>query len=133
MMQQPITKDDRSIGDLFSELANETGTLIWQEVALASAEMTKKATDAGKNAASIAIGGFVGYAAFLTLLAAIVALLSYAMPVWLSALIVAIVVGAISAYMVTSALAKLKKADLAPRETVTTLKEDAQWLKKQVS
>ena len=133
MMQQPITKDDRSIGDLFSELANETGTLIRQEVALATAEMTKKATDAGKNAASIAIGGFVGYAAFLALLAAIVALLSYAMPVWLSALIVAIVVGAISAYMVTSALAKLKKADLAPRETVTTLKEDAQWLKKQVS
>jgi len=133
MMQQPITKDDRSIGDLFSELANETGTLIRQEVALASAEMTKKATDVGKNAASIAIGGFVGYAAFLTLLAAIVALLSYAMPVWLSALIVAIVVGAISAYMVTSALAKLKKAGLAPRETVTTLKEDAQWLKTQVS
>src|SRR5690349_5220556 len=99
MMQQPITKDDRSIGDLFSELANETGTLIRQEVALATAEMTKKATDAGKNAASIAIGGFVGYAAFLALLAAIVALLSYAMPVWLSALIVAIVVGAISAYM----------------------------------
>lgn len=133
MMQQPITKDDRSIGDLFSELANETGTLIRQEVALATAEMTKKATDAGKNAASIAIGGFVGYAAFLALMAAIVALLSYAMPMWLSALIVAIVVGAISAYMVTSALAKLKKADLAPRETVTTLKEDAQWLKKQVS
>lgn len=133
MMQQPITKDDRSIGDLFSELANETGTLIRQEVALATAEMTKKATDAGKNAASIAIGGFVGYAAFLTLLAAIVALLSYAMPLWLSALIVAIVVGAISAYMVTSAMAKLKKADLAPSETVTTLKEDAQWLKKQVS
>ena len=133
MMQQPITKDDRSIGDLFSELANETGTLIRQEVALATAEMTKKATDAGKNAASIAIGGFVGYAAFLVLLAAIVALLSYAIPVWLSALIVAIVVGAISAYMVASALAKLKKADLAPRETVTTLKEDAQWLKKQVS
>lgn len=133
MMQQPITKDDRSIGDLFSELANETGTLIRQEVALATAEMTKKATDAGKNAASIAIGGFVGYAAFLALLAAIVALLSYAMPLWLSALIVAIVVGAISAYMVTSAMAKLKKADLAPSETVTTLKEDAQWLKKQVS
>ena len=60
-----MTKDERSIGDLFSELANETGTLIRQEVALAQAEITQKATDAGKNAASIAIGGFVGYAAFL--------------------------------------------------------------------
>jgi Flp pilus assembly protein TadB len=133
MMQQPITKDDRSIGDLFSELANETGTLIRQEVALAQSEMTRKATEAGKNAASIAIGGFVGYAAFLALLAAIIAVLSYAVPVWLSALIVAILVGVIAFYMVSSALAKLKKADLAPRETVTTLKEDAQWLKKQVS
>jgi uncharacterized membrane-anchored protein len=133
MMQQPMIKDERSIGDLFSELANETGTLIRQEVALAQAEVTKKATEAGKNAASIAIGGFVGYAAFLALLAAIIAMLSYAMPVWLSALIVAIVVGGVAYYMVTSALAKLKKADLAPRETVTTLKEDAQWLKKQVS
>jgi formylmethanofuran dehydrogenase subunit B len=55
MMQQPMTRDERSIGDLFSELANETGTLIRQEVSLAQAEMTKKATEAGKNAASIAI------------------------------------------------------------------------------
>jgi hypothetical protein len=133
MMQQPMIKDERSIGDLFSELANETGTLIRQEVALAQAEITKKATDAGKNAASIAIGGFVGYAAFLALLAAIIAGLSYMMPVWLSALIVAIVVGAVAFYLISSALAKLKKADLAPRETVMTLKEDAQWLKKQVS
>jgi hypothetical protein len=69
----------------------------------------------------------------LALLAAIIAVLSYAMPIWLSALIVAVVVGAIAFYMVNSALAKLKKADLAPRETVTTLKEDAKWLKKQVS
>ncbi|HEY2866882.1 MAG TPA: phage holin family protein [Pyrinomonadaceae bacterium] len=133
MMQQPMTKDERGIGDLFSELANETGTLIRQEVSLAQAEMTKKATDAGKNAASIAIGGFVGYAAFLALLAAIIAVLSIAIPVWLAALIVAIVVGVVAFYMINSALAKLKKTDLAPRETVTTLKEDAQWLKKQVS
>jgi Flp pilus assembly protein TadB len=133
MMQQPMIKEERGIGDLFSELANETGTLIRQEVSLAQAEMTKKATQAGKNAASIAIGGFVGYAAFLALLAAIIAVLSYAIPVWLSALIVAVVVGGVAYYMIENALAKLKKADLAPHETVMTLKEDAQWLKKQVS
>jgi hypothetical protein len=133
MMQKPMIKDERSIGDLFSELANETGTLIRQEVALAQAEVTKKATVAGKNVASIAIGGAVGYGAFLTLLAAIVGALSYLMPVWLAALIVAAIVGAASYYMITAALDKLKKADLAPRETVTTLKEDAKWLKRQVT
>jgi hypothetical protein len=35
--------------------------------------------------------------------------------------------------LITSALAKLKNTELAPRQTVETLKEDAQWLKNQVS
>ena len=126
-------KEDRSIGELFTELANETSTLVRQEVALAQTEMMGKITVFGKNAGFVAAGGAVGFAAFLTLLAAIVAGLSTFMPVWLSALIVAIVVGAIGFYLVSSSLAALKRTSLAPSETVTTLKEDAQWLKRQVS
>jgi hypothetical protein len=126
-------KEDRSIGELFSELANETSTLIRQEVALAQTEMTAKLTTVGKNAAFVAAGGAVGFAAFLTLLAAVVAGLAYFMPVWLSALVVAVVVGAVAFYLISSSLAALKRANLAPNETVTTLKEDAQWLKRQVS
>lgn len=126
-------KEDRSIGELFSELANETSTLIRQEVALAQTEMTAKLTNVGKNAAFVAAGGAVGFAAFLTLLAAVVAGLSYFMPIWLSALIVAVVVGAVAFYLISSSLAALKAANLAPNETVSTLKEDARWLKNQVS
>jgi len=126
-------KEDRSIGELFSELANETGTLIRQEMSLATAEMTGKLTRAGKNAAFVAAGGAVGFAAFLTLLAAVVAGLSYFMPVWLSALIVSLVVGAVAFYLISSSLAALKRTSLTPDETVETLKEDAQWLKNQVS
>ena len=44
MAQQQMVKEERSLGELFSELASETGTLVRQEVALAQAEMTKKAT-----------------------------------------------------------------------------------------
>jgi hypothetical protein len=132
-MKAIMMKEERSIGDLFSELANETGTLIRQEISLAQAEMTGKLTRAGKNAAFVAAGGVVGFAAFLTLLAAIVAGLSYFMPVWLSALIVALVVGGIAFYMVSSALEALKRSNLAPSETVSTLKEDAVWLRNQVS
>ena len=39
-------KEERSVGDLFAELANETGILIRQEIALAQAEMTAKVTRA---------------------------------------------------------------------------------------
>src|SRR5689334_22638309 len=110
-MQPPqmMTRDERRTGDLFSELANETGTLIRQEISLAQAEMTRKATDAGKNVASLALGGAVAYGAFLVLLGALVGVLAYLMPVWLAALIVAAVVGAVAFYMINSALTRLKK------------------------
>ena len=133
MAQQQMVKEERSLGDLFSELASETGTLVRQEVALAQVELTKKATSIGKNVGYLVVGGAVAYAAALALMAALIIGLSYFIPAWASALIVGVAVGIAAYVMISSALAALKKTDLAPRETVETLKEDAQWLKNQVS
>ena len=128
-----MQKEERSLGDLFSELAAETGTLVRQEVALAQAEITAKATTVGKNVGFLAIGGAVGYAALLSVLAGVVLGLSYFMPPWIAAILVGVVVGIASFVLVSSALAELKKANLKPVETVESIKEDAQWLKDQVS
>lgn len=133
MAQQQMVKDERSLGDLFSELASETGTLVRQEVALAQAELTKKAADVGKNVGYLVVGGAVAYAAALALIAALIIGLSYFIPAWASALVVGVIVGVVAYMMISSALAALKRTDLAPRETVETLKEDAQWLKNQVN
>jgi hypothetical protein len=59
MAQTQLQKDERSLGDLFSELAAETGTLVRQEVALAQVELTEKATVVGKNVGYLAVGGAV--------------------------------------------------------------------------
>jgi hypothetical protein len=126
-------KDERSLGDLFSELAAETGTLVRQEVALAQAEITSKATKVGKNVGFLAVGGAVGYAALLAILAGVVLGLSYFMPAWIAAILVGLVVGAVAFFMVSSALQELKNTNLKPEETVDSIKEDAQWLKDQVS
>jgi hypothetical protein len=133
MAQQQMVKEERSLGDLFSELASETGTLVRQEVALAQVELTKKATSVGKDVGYLVVGGAVAYAAALALIAAVIIGLSYFIPAWAAALIVSVIVGIAAYMMISSALASLKKTDLAPRETVETLKEDAQWLKNQVS
>lgn len=132
-MATQFAKEERSIGELFSELAGETGTLVRQEVALAQAELTEKATSVGKNVGFLAVGGAVAYAALLAILAAIIIGLAAWIPAWASALIVGVVVGAIGFFMISSALAALKKTDVMPKETVKSLKEDAQWLKNQVS
>jgi len=132
MAQQHMTKEDRSLGELFTELAADTGTLVRQEVALAQAEITHKVTKAGKNVGSLVVGGAVAYLAVMSLTAAIIIGLAAFMPAWLSALIVAVIFGAVSFFLISPALAELKKTDPMPRETIETLKEDAQWLKNEV-
>lgn len=133
MQSQKMVKEERSLGDLFSELMGETSTLIRQEVALAQVELTNKAAIAGKNVGYLVVGGAVGYAAVLVLLAGVVAILANFIPLWLSALIVAAVVGVVAYMLINSALTELRKTDLAPHETVRSIKEDAKWLKDQVT
>ena len=126
-------KDERSIGDLFSQLAAETGTLVRQEVALAQVELTAKATTVGKNVGVLAVGGAIAYAALLAILAAAIIGLSSFMPAWIAALLVGILVGAAGLLLISSALEQLKDTKLKPEESVESIKEDAQWLKKQVT
>jgi hypothetical protein len=133
MATEVVRKEERSIGELFSELANETSTLIRQEVALAQAEITRKATSAGKNVGYLAAGGFVGYAGLLAIIAGVIMGLSYFIPAWLAAIIVGAIIGVVSYVLVTSALTALRNMDVKPTETVESIKEDARWLKNQVS
>ncbi len=133
MAQQQLVKEERSLGDLFSELATETGTLVRQEVALAQTELTQKAAVVGKDVGYLVVGGAIGYAALLAVLAAVIIGLGQIIPPWAAALIVGIVVGIAAVVMILSALKSLKETSLTPRQTVETLKEDAEWLKNQVS
>jgi hypothetical protein len=130
MMQE--RKEERSLGELFAELARETSSLVRQEVELAKTELTHKATQVGKDAGVIGAGGAVAYAGLLVLLAAAVLGLGELMPLGLSALVVGLVVGAIGYFMIQKGRNDLKTADLTPRETIESLKEDTEWAKDQI-
>jgi len=133
MAQQIMTKEEKSLGDLFSELASETSNLVKQEVSLAQAELTQKAVKVGKNVGFLVVGGAIGYAALLAFITALIIGLSYLIPAWAAALIVGIVVAIAAAVLIMSALNALKNVGLTPTQTVETIKEDAQWLKDQMS
>jgi len=126
-----MQRDDRSLGELFSELAQETSTLVRQEVQLAKTELSEKASQVGKDVGFLAVGGAVAYAGFLVLLAAITALLDLWMPVWVSALIVGVVVAGVGYFLVRKGLNELQRVDLKPNQTIQTLKEDKEWVKDQ--
>ncbi len=123
--------DDRSLGELFSTLAQDTSTLVRKEVQLAKTEMSQKASRVGKDVGFLAAGGAVAYAGLLAILAGIIVLLGQAIPMWLSALLVGLVVAGVGYFLVRRGLDALKREDLAPRQTIETLKEDGQWAKDQ--
>lgn len=133
MAQQTTPQSDRSLGDLFGDLAREMGVLFRQEVQLAKVEMTQKATETGKNVAFIAVGGFIAYAGFLALLATLVIILAtVGMPWWAASLLVTVIVLAIGGVLVSQGLNRLKQSNLAPTQTMQTLKEDGEFLKETV-
>ena len=127
-------RDERSLGDLFSDLSRETTTLVRKEVQLAKAELTQSATEAARGIGMLVAGGAVAYAGLLFLLLAIVfGLIEAGWDAWVSALVVGLVVVAIGAILVLRARESLKPANLAPRRTIETLKEDQEWAKEQIT
>ncbi len=127
-------KDERSLGELFGDLAHDMGALVRQEVQLATTEVTHNLSRAARDVALIAIGGIVAYAGLLAILAALIIGLTVAgLSRWQAALAVGVVVAAIGALVVQRGIAALKHADLAPRETMETIKEDTQWAKDRMS
>ena len=126
------SRDDRSLGELFSELSRQTSTLIRQEVALAKVEMKQKGTEVGKDVGMMAAGGALAYAGLLALIATVIIILAEFMPWWLSALIVSLVVLGVGGMLIQRGMSALKQTSMAPEQTIETLKEDKEWAKKQL-
>lgn len=125
--------DNRSLGELFSELSRETATLIRQEAALARSEVTVSLARLGRHAALIAGGGALAYGGLLALVAALVlGLVRAGLPAWAAALIGGAAVLGIGYLLIQAGLAALRRDQLTPAQTVETMKENAEWAKNQL-
>src|SRR5690242_13406018 len=125
-------KEERSIGELFSQLANETTTLVRQEVRLAKIELGQKAAKVGKGVGLIGAAGAIAHAGVLAVVAALILLLGEHMPYWVAALLVGVVLVGVGYWLVQQQLNALKHLDPVPRATVETLKQDKDFLKAQL-
>ncbi len=123
--------DDRSLGELFHELQDQTRTLISQEVRLAKTEAAEKGKQAGKAVGFIAVGGFVIYAGLLAIILGIVLILAQVVPAWVAALVVGIIVALIGYLVLQKGLSDLKADKLKPEKTMTTMRENKEWLQTQ--
>jgi len=136
MSTGPYAEEDlrqQPIGELLKRLSTETSTLVKQELDLAKAEMAQKGKRAGVGAGFVGASGVVGLLALGALTTTLIAALDLAMPLWLAALIVTLVYGAIAGVLALKGKNKVQEATPpAPEQTVETVKEDVQWAKTQM-
>ncbi|HEU4510917.1 MAG TPA: phage holin family protein [Pyrinomonadaceae bacterium] len=132
MQRMNENRSDKPLGELFSDLASEMSNLVRQEVALAKVEVGQTAKHVGRNVGYLIVGGAIAYAALLAVIAAIILLLDNVMPSWGASLLVGVVVAGIGWLLIGKAVSALQRTEMAPRETVETLKEDAAWVKQQI-
>jgi xanthine/uracil permease len=125
-----------SIPSLLRDLRDETTTLLRQEVALAKTEMKENVSRMTSHAVHIAVGGFVAYAGIIVMLIGIGHLLGALLiragldeqvAQWLAPSIVGLVVAIIGWMMLSKAKNAMAHEDIAPRQTIDSLRENKQW------
>lgn len=116
----------RPIKELVSELLEQGRRLVRAEVTLARAEVKTEVKKATAGAGLIAGGGVVLLLGAFTFVAFLVIALANVIPLWASALIVAVLLLAGGAAIAYGGLKAMKTVH-GPTKTIQTLKEDGQW------
>lgn len=120
--------ETRSIGELFSDLSRDIGTLVRKEMELLKSELSSKASSVGIHLGVAVAGGALIHAGLLVLLAAIVLGLSrLGLSPWIAAGLVALLTMGGGYLLVTRGLKGLRQTPLAPTHAIDALKENPKW------
>ncbi len=126
----------RSIGTLLRELAEGSATIVRSEVRLARTEITELLRTLGVGTGLVATGGVLLLVGGLALLTGFIMLAGdqwLGDAYWLAALIVTALLAVLTFWLVAKGKRALAPQRLAPDQTVATLKEDKEWLKRQLT
>ena len=127
----------RGLGTLLRDLVEGSTTLVRDEMRLAKIELNAAVKGISVGTALVATGATLGMLGALALLTGLVLLVGDQwLPkdlYWLAALIVLVVAGALAALFAKRGKSRLSPSQLAPNETLTTLQEDKEWLKRRLT
>lgn len=116
------------IGAAVKQLSEDLGILVRKEMELARREMMEKAKAAGLGAGMLSGSAVTALLTLGSLTALLISAISLALPTWLSALIVTVMWGAVTALLALAGKNKIQDAGpLVPEQTIQNVKEDVQW------
>jgi sugar phosphate permease len=130
MTQSQEELRERPVGELLRQLADETTTLVRQELELAKAELAEKGKEAGKGAALWSGAGVVGLLALGSFTAGLILALDGVLPDWAAAILVAAVYAAVAGFLYLRGKDRVDAVGTpVPEQTIDNVKEDVEWAK----
>jgi len=120
-----------SVGELFSRLSAQTSGLVRAEIAFAKAELAEKAKAGGIGIGLFAAAALFAFFAFAVLIATAILGLANAVPAWLAALIVGVVLVLIAAVLAAVGKRSIDKGTAPNPESASThVKKNVDAVKK---
>jgi predicted phage tail protein len=121
---------DMSRGELVKRLSEQTSRLAHQEVELAKAELVVQGKRVETGLGMFGGAGAIGFYALGALVAAAVLGLATAVSAWLSALIIALLLGGVAGLLALQGKSRMRRETPPVAEQFTaSVKEDVQWAK----
>ena len=121
--------EETSIGELVSQVSQQTSRLVRDELALAKAELKDSARHAGMGAGLFTAALVLALFALGALIATAIIALDLALPLWLSGLIVGLVLAAAAGGAALAGKKQVGQAAPVADRTVETTKQDVQEIK----
>lgn len=122
----------RSTVRLVRDIADDSRTLVRQEVELAKTEMTEAVMARLRGAIAFAVAGVLGLMVLIFGALAIEGALDGVMSDWAARLVVAGGLVVLAGMIAMLGVMRMKSKSLKPEETVKTVKEDVEWARAQL-
>jgi uncharacterized membrane protein YqjE len=133
-MSERTAQGSRSTVELLQRLADQISRLLRQELQLARLELAEKGRRTGLGAGLLGAAGLVALYGLAALVAAAILLLATAMPAWLAALVVALVLLALGGVLALVGRGQARRATPPlPEQALAGIKADVDVITRRAS
>jgi uncharacterized membrane protein YqjE len=131
--RETLSQGANSVGSMVGEIIGDLQDIVRGEVQLAKTELKEEAGQMGKGAGMAGAGVFVGLIGFIFLMLGVTYLLNKWMQMWIAAGIVGLALVIVAAILVMNGKKQIEEANLAPKKTIESVKEDKEWASRQMN
>jgi uncharacterized membrane protein YqjE len=126
-----MATSDRSISEILQDVLRNLQSIVRSEVRLAKTEVREEFTKAKPAILLLALAAVCGLFGILFLLLTTMYAVALALPLWASALVVAVMLIIIAAITLNAGQRRIERAHPLPDKTIVSMKENAEWARQQ--